>query len=175
VMESRKETSRLVLLALLTALAIVLHYIETLIPVPYVMPGAKLGLANVVALYVVLEQGTTSALTVSALRTVIGSLLSGTFLSVTFVLSFSGAMLSTAVMAAAFYRGRHSFSITGLSIAGATAHNIGQLLAAAFIVRQAGVFFYLPYLLVFALPTGFFVGLVVTRLPRSTKSHATHE
>jgi len=168
-MESRKETSRLVLLALLTGLAIVLHYVEALIPMPYVMPGAKLGLANVVALYVVLEQGAAGALTVSALRTVIGSLISGTFLSVTFILSFVGAMLSTAVMGAVHALGRGGLSVTGLSIAGATTHNMGQLLAAAYIVRQAGVFFYLPYLLLFALPTGFFVGLVVSKLPRLVK------
>jgi heptaprenyl diphosphate synthase len=167
--ESRRATPRLVLLALLTALAIVLHYVEALIPVPYVMPGAKMGLANVVALYVVLEQGAAHALTVSVLRTVIGSLLSGTFLSVTFILSFSGAVLSTAVMGALDVFGHGEFSATGLSIAGAVSHNLGQLLAAAYIVRQAGVFFYLPYLLVFALPTGFFVGLVVSKLPKRMK------
>ncbi|MDP2857573.1 MAG: Gx transporter family protein [Bacillota bacterium] len=169
-MESRTGTPRLVLLALLTALAIALHYVEALIPVPYVMPGAKLGLANVVALYVVVEQGMASALTVSALRTVLGSLLSGTFLSVTFILSFSGAVLSTAVMGAINAFGRGGLSVTGLSIAGAVTHNVGQLFAAAYIVRQAGVFFYLPYLLLFALPTGFFVGCVVSRLPKHMKN-----
>lgn len=160
------KTSRMVLVALMTSLAIVLHYVETLIPVPYVMPGAKLGLANIVALYAVLAWGLKSAVLVSVLRTVAGSLIAGTFLSPTFILSFTGALLSSVVMGLLRRLLGDSVSPVGISVAGAVTHNTGQLLAAAYIVRQAGVFFYLPYLLLFAVPTGTFIGLVVSRLPR---------
>ena len=72
-------------ISILVALASVLHAVETLIPVPYVAPGAKLGLANVVALYAVIILGLPQALTVSFLRAVLGSLLSGTFLAPGFI------------------------------------------------------------------------------------------
>jgi heptaprenyl diphosphate synthase len=157
----------MVLLALLAALAIVLHAIETLIPVPYVMPGAKLGLANVVALCVVMTRGPGDAMLVSTLRVVVGSMVSGTFLTTTFILSFSGAISSTLVMGLIRRAAGPDIGPIGLSIAGAVTNNIGQLLAAAYIVRQAGVFFYLPYLLLFAVPTGAFTGLVVARLPKN--------
>lgn len=158
----------MVLIALLTALAIVLHWVESLIPVPYVMPGAKLGLANVVALYVVITMGTARALTLSMLRTTVGSLLGGTFLSPTFILSFSGAVVSTLAMGAVHRLFGNSVGPVGISIVGSVMHNMGQLAAAAYIVRQAGVFFYLPYLLLFALPTGALTGLIVVRIPRQS-------
>jgi heptaprenyl diphosphate synthase len=154
-----------VLTALLTSLAVVLHWVESLLPVPYVMPGAKLGLANVVALYVVLNMGTTRGLLVSVLRTVIGSLMGGTFMSVTFILSFTGAIVSTIAMGLIRKAFGKEVSSTGVSVVGAVAHNLGQLGAAAFIVKQTGVFLYLPLLMVFAIPTGLLIGLCVSRLP----------
>ncbi len=153
----------------MTSLAMVLHYVESLIPVPYVMPGAKLGLANVVALYAVLTWGTGRAVLINALRTVAVSLILGTFMSPGFILAFSGALLSALVMGKTRRLAGDCLSAVGLSVVGAVTHNIGQLLAAAYIVRQAGVLFYLPYLLLFAIPTGTFIGLVVSRLPGTLK------
>ncbi|HHY35755.1 MAG TPA: Gx transporter family protein [Firmicutes bacterium] len=150
--------------AVLVGLASVLHAVEALIPVPYLMPGAKLGLANTVALYAVLRLGLGEALMISFLRTLLGSLLSGTFLNVSYYLSTGGAIVSTVVMHAAAKIPRERLSTVGVSIGGAATHNITQLLLAAAILRTTGVFFYLPYLLFFAVPTGIFTGFLAGRL-----------
>lgn len=150
--------------ALLVALASVLHVAEALIPIPYVVPGAKLGLANVVALYAVIALGFKFAIGVSFLRTLVGSLLSGTFLSTGYYLSVSGALFSTIVMALVWRAAKGKVSVVGVSVAGSFSHNLAQLITAAFLLRTPGVFFYLPYLLAFAIPTGIFVGLLAGRV-----------
>lgn len=150
--------------ALLVALASVLHAVEAQIPIPYVLPGAKLGLANVVALYAVVTLGLKLAMTVSFLRTLIGSLLSGTFLNTGYFLSLSGALFSTLVMFFIWRALKGKLSVVGVSVAGAFSHNLAQLLTAALLLRTPGILFYLPYLLAFAIPTGIFVGLLAGRL-----------
>jgi heptaprenyl diphosphate synthase len=151
-------------IAIMVALATALHVVEAMIPIPYVVPGAKLGLANIVALYAVMTMAPGESLAISFLRTLLGSLLSGTFLNVAYYLSTSGALVSTAVM----YRFRKMFgsnlSVIGISVAGSITHNVTQLLVASLILRQIGVMFYLPYLLLFAIPTGIFVGILAGRI-----------
>ncbi|MBE3519600.1 MAG: Gx transporter family protein [Firmicutes bacterium] len=164
--KSRSRATRIARVAVLVGLASVLHAVEAVIPVPYVMPGAKLGLANTVALYAVLRLGLGEALMISFLRTLLGSLVSGTFLNVSYYLSTGGAIVSTIVMYTAARIPRERLSTVGVSIGGAATHNITQLLLAAAILRTTGVFFYLPYLLFFAVPTGIFTGLLAGRLAK---------
>ncbi len=150
--------------ALLVALASVLHAAEALIPIPYVVPGAKLGLANVVALFAVVTLDFRSAMGISFLRTLIGSLLSGTFLNTGYYLSVSGALFSTLVMFLLWRAAKGRVSVLGVSVAGSFSHNLAQLVTAALLLKSAGVLFYLPYLLAFAIPTGIFVGLLAGRV-----------
>jgi heptaprenyl diphosphate synthase len=153
--------------AMLVALASVLHAVEALIPLPFIaVPGAKLGLANIVALYAVRTMGLGQALSISFMRTLLGGLLGGTFLSVGYYLSTSGAIASTLVMYAVSHAAGARVSIVGVSVAGAFTHNVTQLGVASLLLRSAGVLFYLPYLLFFAIPTGIFVGLVTGRIIR---------
>ncbi|HHY12791.1 MAG TPA: Gx transporter family protein [Firmicutes bacterium] len=154
----------------MVALATVLHVIEALIPIPYVVPGAKLGLANIVALYAVMTMGPGESMAVSFLRTLLGSLFSGTFLNVAYYLSTSGALLSTAVMYGLKTASRGKLSAIGISVAGSITHNVAQLLVASLILRQIGVMFYLPYLLLFAIPTGIFVGIAAGRIVAYTEN-----
>lgn len=163
-MQSRSRTFRTVFLALLVGLAMALHAVEALLPVPHVAPGAKLGLANIVALYAVTTLGLGPALSVSVLRTFLGSLVSGTFLTLAHFLSFSGATASTVVMWLVHRAGRGRVSIVGVSIVGAAVHNVTQLGVVAALLRQLGVLVFLPHLLVLAIPTGIFIGLVTSRL-----------
>ena len=160
-------TRNLTTTAILVALASILHAVEALLPLPYVVPGAKLGLANIVALYAVMSLGLGQALAISFLRTLLGGLMSGTFLNFGYYLSTAGALVSTVVMYAAYRRAQGRISVVGVSVIGAFTHNLAQLLAAALLMRQTGVLFYLPALLFFAIPTGVFVGLVAARLMRS--------
>jgi len=166
---NRKGVYRLTYIAIMVALATALHVVEALIPIPYVVPGAKLGLANIVALYVVMTSGFGDAMAVSLLRTLLGSLLSGTFLNVGYYLSTAGAVLSTVIMYGLHKLGKGSFSTIGISLAGSISHNVGQLLVATLLLKHAGVMFYLPYLLLFAIPTGIFVGLLAGKLIKYTE------
>ena len=150
--------------AILVALASVLHAVEAQIPLPYVVPGAKLGLANIVALYAVMTMQLGQAMAISCLRTLLGSLLSGTFLSFGYYLGAAGALFSTLAMYLAARVSGERLSVVGVSVVGSFTHNVTQLLAAALLLQQAGVFFYLPHLMLFAIPTGVFVGLLASRI-----------
>ena len=161
---SHTSSRRIVYLGLLTGLAIGLHIFESFIPMPVPVPGAKLGLANIISLYVVMNFGLKDALTVTVLRTILESLLSGTFLTIVFYFSFSGGIVSTIVMGLAYRMLPKQFSVVGISVLGALTHNIAQILVAAFVVETILIALYLPYMLFFALPTGVFVGLAVNQL-----------
>ncbi len=151
-------------IAIMVSLASVLHAVEALIPVPYVVPGAKLGLANIVALYAVVTLGLRHALAISFLRTLLGSLITGTFLSTGYYIGTSGALASTLVMSLVWRLLGGHISVVGVSVIGAFTHNLAQLLTAALLLRTAGILFYLPYLLLFAIPTGVFVGFLGMRV-----------
>ncbi|MDT8902268.1 Gx transporter family protein [Anaeroselena agilis] len=152
------DTRRLVTLGLFVAIAGVLHAVEAWLPLPVPVPGVKLGLANIVSLAVIDLYGWREALVVAAARVVLGSLLGGAFLGPSFALGISGAAASTLAMAYAHSRWRPSLSLVGVSVLGAAVHNIAQITAAALLVASAAVFWYLPYLLLFALPTGLATG-----------------
>lgn len=163
---AHSQTSRIIYLGLATGLALALHIFEAIIPMPtdLVVPGFKLGLANIVSLYVIMNFEVKDAVIVSIMRTVLGSLLSGTFMTVTFFFSFFGGLVSAVVMGVLYRYASKYFSILGISLAGAVVHNLAQLTVAFYVIRAAGIFAYLPYMLFFALPTGAFVGLVTRRV-----------
>lgn len=129
-------------------------------PTDLIVPGFKLGLANIITLYVVVNFGIRDAVVVSILRTTLGSLLAGTFMTVTFFFSFAGGLASAIVMGLVYKFGSTFFSLLGISLVGAVTHNVAQLLVASVVIETVGIFAYLPYMLFFALPTGAFVGLV---------------
>lgn len=156
----RLRMQKMVRLSLLVAGAAVLHVVESWIPVPLPIPGARLGLANTVTLAVVLAYGLKEAIALAVLRALLGSLLGGTFLTVGFFLSFSGAVTSAAAMGALESAVGKRIGATGLSLAGAVTHNVTQLIVASLMISHFGLFVYLPYLLFFAIPTGYFVGLL---------------
>lgn len=153
-------------LSLLIACAIVLHIIETMLPVIQIffLPGVKLGLANIITLLALIIFGFRESVSVVALRSILASLLIGTFFSVTFFLSLAGALGSSMVMGIIYTLGKNYFSIVVISVLGAIFHNISQLLLASVLISQIEIFVYLPYLLLFSVPTGLFVGLVVKYL-----------
>ena len=158
------NTRKMILLALLTVMAGVLHFVEVGIPVPLPIPGFKLGLANIITLYAVVYLGLREALIIVMMRVLLGSLLTGTLLSSGFFMSLVGSLLACIVMYAV-NRYLRMFSVLGVSVCGAVAHNIGQLAVAAVLIDSTAVWYYLPYLILFAVFTGSFTGLVVLHLP----------
>ena len=139
---------------LLIALAFVMSYLENLLPLPIPVPGVKLGLANLVSMAALYLVGARGAFGVSLVRILLAGL---TFngLSMMFY-SLCGGILSLTVMCLLKKSGM--FSIIGVSVAGGAAHNIGQLAAAAWMTGTAGVFSYLPVLLIAGSLAGVAVG-----------------
>lgn len=159
-MTSRRNIREMIYLGLMIGIAISLNIFESIIPIPTPVPGAKLGLANIAALFVIVQFGPREAVIVSVIRTFLGSLFSGTLFAPTFFLSFFGGLMSTLVMGLAYRLFKKHFSIIGISILGSITHNLTQLTVASVMFSNIGFFYLLPYLLFFALPTGFFVGIV---------------
>lgn len=165
----RLRLQRMVRLSLFVAGAAALHVMETWIPNPFTVvlgPGAKLGIANIVTLAVVLAYGWRDALAVAGLRALLGSLLGGTFLTFGFFMSFSGAVMSSLLMGMVRLALGEKLSAIGLSVLGAVTHNVTQLIVASLWAAHFGLMVQLPYLLLFAIPTGYFVGIVGSLLYR---------
>jgi len=163
------STRKLTLIAVLVAQAIVLHLFEALIPLPIPIPGVKLGLANIITLLALVLFDFKSALLIAVLRTVLGSLLSGTFFNIAFFMSFAGAVAATLLMAGLMRLGPtpgidSPFSWLGISIAGAVAHNLGQLAVASILIQHIAIFYYLPIMLISSVPTGLLTGLLLREL-----------
>ena len=153
-----EQTRRLTRCALLTALALGLSYIERFIPLQLLvpLPGIKLGLANTVTLAALVSMGYKNALAILVARCLLGGMFGGGLTG--FLFSVIGGLLALAVMALA--RKIRLFSIYGVSILGAAAHNVGQIGAAMALMRSYYVAGYLPYLLLIAIVTGFATGTV---------------
>ena len=167
-------TKKLAVIAMLVAQASVLHFLESLLPNPIPVPGVKLGLANIITLLALLVFDFKTAMQITVLRTILGSLLSGTLFGVGFFMSFSGAIVSTCMMAILIYFSRGS-GIMAISVVGAAAHNLGQLVMAALILQFAGIIYYLPFMLLFSVPTGIITGLLVKALIEHTRAMDRYE
>jgi heptaprenyl diphosphate synthase len=121
-------------IAVLSAFALALYGIESLVPTP--IPWLRLGLANIVTLVALVLYGFRTAMTVTLIRVILGSLFTGTFLGPSFVLSFGGGVTSTAAMGLVYLAFRDVFGPVGLSLIGAFFHNIAQLTLAYFLFIQ---------------------------------------
>ena len=161
------RTNKVVYLGLMVGIAMGLHIFESLIPIPTPVPGAKLGLANIAALYVIIRFGYKEAVAVTIVRT-FGSMFGAGLLHLLF-LSFFGGLTSTLVMGICYQLWSKHFRVSGLSTLGAFTHNTTQLAVACFMYEQIGFFYLLPYLLFFAIPTGFFVGIVTQQLVKKIR------
>ncbi len=149
------------LIAWFTALAITIYLLEHAFPSP--LPGIKLGFANIVVIVVLLKFGWRISAWVNLLRVIVGSLIMGSFLSPTFVLSFSGALASTLVLILLSFLPGKGCSGIGYSIAAAMVHVIAQIwVAYLFFIPHAGIFKLLPILMTTAFLFGLFNGLIAT-------------
>jgi len=156
------KTKKMVMLSLMVSIALVIYVIEAQIPVLF--PGIKLGLANLVSLTALIIWGPKEALTIMLLRTLLGSMFTGSMSA--FLFSISGGLLSNLVMIILYKYFRNTMSIWSISIVGAVFHNIGQLLVAAFVIQDLRIYIYLPVLMVAAVITGYFIGVCTNFLTR---------
>lgn len=153
-----KKTNRIVYIGLLVAQALVLHLFERMIPVPFIAPGARLGLANlitVIAIYTL--DSKKDAFLVLFLRLTLSTMFGGNLSS--FMYSVAGGILSFLAMVFVKEVFKDKVSIIGVSASGAIFHNVGQLLIASSIVKNIGVMLYLPILSAMGIGTGVFIGI----------------
>ena len=162
-----KKTKVITQSAVLIALALALSYTERFIPLQLVipLPGVKLGLANIVTLVALYLLGWKRTLPIVVIRCFLGALF-GSLTGLAF--SLTGGLISLAVMA--LCKKIPVFSIYGVSILGAAAHNIGQILAAMALMASVYVGAYLPYLLLIAICTGLATGAACSGVLRTLKA-----
>lgn len=157
------------LIAWLAALAIAIHMVESVIPTP--LPGVKPGLANVITIAVFILYGWRTAAWVSMLRVLVGSILIGTFLSPTFMLSFSGAVASLAVLWLASRLPGEGFGPIGLCLLASMAHMFGQFyIAHLLFIPHEGLFKLLPLLMTAAVVFGIISGIIVRSMMQYLRS-----
>ena len=156
-----KKTKRLVLLAMLTAVAMILSYVESLLP-QIGITGVKMGLANIAVIFALFRFGWKEAAALSLVRVLLVSLLFGSVGAMLY--SLAGAVLSLAVMA--LLRRIDRFSTVGISVAGGVAHNAGQILMAMLILQTKQLLVYLPVLAVSGIAGGVLTGLAAALLIR---------
>lgn len=164
---------RLSIIAMLLAVAIVLSYLESFIPIW--IPGVKLGLANVIILIMLYEFKFYEAGIVDILKILVVALIRGTFMSPTFFMSLSGGILSYIVML--LFSRIKVFSIIGVSVLGSISHGVGQIAVAIIIMSTQAVAYYLPFILLLSLGTGILSGFIAkSYLKRSiTKRYLSEE
>ena len=151
-MKSKKIASY----GLFIALAFIFSYIESLFPIPFPVPGIKLGLANLVIIIAIYGIGVKEAFILSMVRIL---LVGFTFRDPsTLLFSFAGGILSWLTMA--IFMKLKLFSMVGVSIIGGIAHNVGQIIVAMLYVRNTGLIYYLPFLMIAGVVSGTLIGLL---------------
>lgn len=155
---------KLTLNSLLISLALVLSFVERFIPLNLIVPvpGIKLGLANIVTMFALFYIGIPSAITITLLRCVLASLLFGGLSSL--IYSLAGALFALVVMILLKTGYKKVFSLVGISMGGAAAHNAGQIAAAGLMMKNAAIFAYLPILLITGLATGLITAIISMNL-----------
>ncbi len=151
-----KRTKRLTRCGLLAALALILSYLESLLPAFFAVPGMKLGLANLAVLAALYLLGSKSAMAVNLVRIFLAALLFGSAMSLAF--SLAGGMLSTLVMIGLKRTGK--FHLVTVSVVGGLTHDLGQILAAMLLLETASLGWYLPVLWLTGLAAGALIGLL---------------
>ncbi len=152
----KKKSQKIALLGLCTAVAMVLAYVEVLLPPLFTaVPGIKLGLPNIAIIFILYRMGLKEAAAVSFVRIVAVSLLFGN--PMTFAYSVAGGVLSLTVMA--LMKKFDFLSMVGVSVAGGVMHNVGQILMAMLLLGTAELGYYLIVLAVTGTVSGIFVGL----------------
>lgn len=159
-----KSLRRYSIVSMFLALAIVIGYVESFIPL--FIPGFKLGLANVIIMIMIYEFKWYEAFLVDVLRIIILGIIFGTLLNPIFFMSLVGGLLSFIVML--IFSKLKVFSIIGVSVLGALSHSFGQIIVAIIILSLNAVIYFFPFIALLSLGSGILSGLIArTYLKRS--------
>lgn len=149
-------SKKVALYGVLIALAFIFSYIEALLPINVSIPGIKVGLANIVIVMALYLLDIKDAMMISVIRIVLVGLTFGNMS--TMIYSIAGGLLSLAIMTIA--KKSAAFSIVGVSVLGATFHNIGQILVAIWMLESKVLMNYLPILLISGVVAGVLIGIM---------------
>lgn len=157
--------SDVALYGMLISIALVASYIESIIPIPYPVYGMKIGLANIIIVWVLYSIDIKAAAIISLARVLIAGFLFGNFYSIIF--SLVGAGLSLGIMF--LLKKTKKFSIVGVSIAGGVTHNLGQIIVAAIVLENIRITYVFPILIVSGVVAGIAIGILGGILFRKIK------
>lgn len=163
--KEKGRTKRVAMFGMMVALAMILSYVEALIPISFGIPGVKPGLANLVVFAALYVMSPLDAFCISVVRILLVGITFGNMFSC--IYSLTGGILSYFVML--FLKEKGWLTQIGVSIAGGISHNIGQLIVAAIVVESAAIFSYFPVLLAGGAAAGTFIGIlggmIIRRVP----------
>lgn len=152
----RNKTKKVALLGILTSVALILSYIEAILPPIWsAVPGIKMGFPNIVIIFILYRFGVKQAAIVSFIRIFIVALLFGNVMTLAY--SCAGAFLSIVLMA--IIKKSNAFSVVGTSIVGGVAHNLGQIIVAIFLFDTVQIGYYMAVLAVTGTIAGVFIGI----------------
>ncbi len=164
----KRKTAKM---GLFLAFALILSYVESLIPFYFGVPGIKLGLANLAVILALYQYGWKEALLLNVMRVFLSGFLFGNLFMIMY--SLAGALSSFFMMN--LLKGIKGYSLAGVSMAGGVFHNIGQIVVAYFVTKTAGIIFYLPALLISGILTGLLIGLLAEEIIRHTRKEPMGE
>lgn len=153
-------SKRIAKVGIFVALAMIFSYIEAIVPFNFGIPGVKLGIANIVVVTSLYQLSIKETVGISVIRIFLMGVLFGNGLSL--IYSLAGGLLSLFGMI--FFSKIKIFSVMGVSVIGGVLHNMGQLIAAAIILKSISLTYYLPVLLVAGVVTGLIIGLLSDRI-----------
>ena len=153
----RNETRRIALLGVLTSVALILSYLEVMLPpISTAVPGIKMGLPNIIIIFLLYKFGLKEAVTVSLIRVFIVALLFGNVMTLAY--SVAGAVLSLGLMT--LFKKFDFFSQVGVSIIGGISHNLGQILVAIFLFDTIQIGYYMIVLSITGTIAGVVIGII---------------
>ena len=162
------KTKDITKIAILTSICVVISIIESYFTfIGDIIPGLKLGLANIVIIFTLYEYNFKTAITVSLVRVLIVALLRTGF-GINFFFSLSGSIFSIITM---YLFKKTKLSVIGISIIGSLFHSIGQVLVGVLFLNNYNVMYYLPYLLIFSIPTGIVIGIISKKMLDSASKY----
>ena len=159
------KTKKLTVMAMTTAVAMILSFVESQIPAFVAVPGVKIGLANIAVVFALYRLGWKEAVAISLIRVVLVSMLFGSIASLFY--SLAGAVLSLTGMGLLKKTGK--FTEMMISVTGGILHNIGQIGMACLILETAALRYYLPFLLISGIIAGIVVGILSAVLVQRIK------
>lgn len=166
-MKEKISVKKIAIIAIFVTLALVLSYVDSLIPLAIMVPGIKIGLANIVIILSLYMIGEKETILISTIRVILSSLLFGTML--TFAYSMTGAILSLIIMI--ILKKKTTLATMTISIIGAVSHNIGQIIMAVMIMSTKEIIYYLPILMITGIISGTIIGILASLLILFTKKN----